>query len=240
MEGLPGGATPSSRVSGTDGSIHRARLQAGTTIPVHTYLADAYVMVLKATIETGGRRRETVTFWSVPAGTARCNHCGRTGDGASRRHGDLRGVGVVLRRPRFRRISATLRQLSATPWLSAASTFCPAMSARGGRLSPPIPIYRRPGRQHTFTSARLYQARNRVERFRNVSLEEMLAISELRRSCTASIAGRRASGIAKSFQHRGHAFEDILFAERLAQYHASLQRSQNMNGEGIRVSRAHL
>jgi quercetin dioxygenase-like cupin family protein len=37
------------------GSIHRAKLAAGTTIPVHTHPADEYVMVLSGLIETGGQ-----------------------------------------------------------------------------------------------------------------------------------------------------------------------------------------
>src|SRR5260370_34402094 len=52
-----------------DGSIHRARLRAGTTIPVHAHPADAFVLVLSGTIETAGRRREAGTFWTAPAGT---------------------------------------------------------------------------------------------------------------------------------------------------------------------------
>ena len=39
-----------------EGSIHRARLGAGTTIPAHTHPADEYVLVLTGTIETGGTR----------------------------------------------------------------------------------------------------------------------------------------------------------------------------------------
>jgi hypothetical protein len=54
---------------GPDGSIHRARLAAGTVIPVHTHPADEFVLVLSGTIETGGRRCEAGTFWTTPAGT---------------------------------------------------------------------------------------------------------------------------------------------------------------------------
>jgi hypothetical protein len=52
-----------------EGSIHRARLAAGTTIPVHTHPADEFVLVLSGTVETGGRRCEAGTFWTTPAGT---------------------------------------------------------------------------------------------------------------------------------------------------------------------------
>ena len=57
-----------------DGSIHRARLAGGTVIPVHTHPADEYVMVLSGTVETGGRRCETGTFWITPAGTRQGPH----------------------------------------------------------------------------------------------------------------------------------------------------------------------
>jgi anti-sigma factor ChrR (cupin superfamily) len=57
-----------------DGSIHRARLGAGTTIPVHTHPADEYVFVLSGTIETGGRRCERGDFWITPAGLRQGPH----------------------------------------------------------------------------------------------------------------------------------------------------------------------
>src|SRR6202171_5664945 len=57
-----------------DGSIHRARLTAGTTIPVHTHPADEFVLVLSGTIETGGGRCEAGTFWTTPAGTRQGPH----------------------------------------------------------------------------------------------------------------------------------------------------------------------
>jgi anti-sigma factor ChrR (cupin superfamily) len=57
-----------------DGSIHRARLSRGTLIPVHTHPADEYVMVLRGTVETAGRRCEVGTFWITPAGTRQGPH----------------------------------------------------------------------------------------------------------------------------------------------------------------------
>lgn len=57
-----------------DGSIHRARLSAGTTIPVHTHPADEYVFVLSGNIETGGKRCERGTFWMTPAGSRQGPH----------------------------------------------------------------------------------------------------------------------------------------------------------------------
>jgi quercetin dioxygenase-like cupin family protein len=50
-----------------EGSIHRARLAQGTVIPTHTHPADEYVLVVSGTVETGGRRCETGTFWITPA-----------------------------------------------------------------------------------------------------------------------------------------------------------------------------
>jgi len=57
-----------------DGSIHRARLSAGTTIPVHTHPADEYVLVVSGTVETGGTRCNAGTFWITPAGTRQGPH----------------------------------------------------------------------------------------------------------------------------------------------------------------------
>ncbi len=57
-----------------EGSIHRARLAAGTTIPAHTHPADEFVLVLSGTVETAGRRREAGTFWTTPAGTRQGPH----------------------------------------------------------------------------------------------------------------------------------------------------------------------
>lgn len=56
------------------GSIHRARLTQGTVIPVHTHPADEYVLVVSGTIETGGRRCTTGTFWTTPAYTRQGPH----------------------------------------------------------------------------------------------------------------------------------------------------------------------
>jgi anti-sigma factor ChrR (cupin superfamily) len=58
----------------SEGSIHRARLAAGTTIPVHTHPADEHVLVLSGTVETGGRRCEVGTFWTTLAGTRQGPH----------------------------------------------------------------------------------------------------------------------------------------------------------------------
>jgi len=57
-----------------EGSIHRARLLQGTVIPPHTHPADEYVLVVSGTLETGGRRCETGTFWTTPANTRQGPH----------------------------------------------------------------------------------------------------------------------------------------------------------------------
>ena len=57
-----------------EGSIHRARLAAGTVIPVHTHPADEFVLVLSGRVETGGRRCEAGTFWTTPAQTRQGPH----------------------------------------------------------------------------------------------------------------------------------------------------------------------
>ncbi|ADM09297.1 hypothetical protein PB2503_06157 [Parvularcula bermudensis HTCC2503] len=56
------------------GSIHRARLAAGTTIPAHTHPADEFVLVLSGKLETGGRPCQAGTFWRVPAGVRQGPH----------------------------------------------------------------------------------------------------------------------------------------------------------------------
>lgn len=56
------------------GSLHRARLTAGTRIPAHTHPADEYVFVLSGTLETGGTRCEGGSFWATPAGTRQGPH----------------------------------------------------------------------------------------------------------------------------------------------------------------------
>lgn len=74
IEGLPGVELMPLAEPVPDGSIHRARLAAGTTIPVHTHPADEFVLVLSGTVDTGGRRCEAGTFWTTPAGTRQGPH----------------------------------------------------------------------------------------------------------------------------------------------------------------------
>lgn len=57
-----------------EGSIHRARLRAGTVIPVHTHPADEYVYVISGTVETGGRRCQAGDFWTTPQATRQGPH----------------------------------------------------------------------------------------------------------------------------------------------------------------------
>ena len=74
IEGLPGVELLPLAEPVADGSVHRARLAAGTVIPVHTHPADEFVLVLSGTVETGGRRCEAGTFWKTPAGTRQGPH----------------------------------------------------------------------------------------------------------------------------------------------------------------------
>lgn len=56
------------------GSIHRLRIVAGTTEPVHFHPCDEYVYVLKGIIETAGRECTAETFWFTPANTKNGSH----------------------------------------------------------------------------------------------------------------------------------------------------------------------
>jgi anti-sigma factor ChrR (cupin superfamily) len=71
---LPGVALLPLAVPVTDGSIHLARLTAGTTIPPHTHPGDEFVYVLSGTIDTGHTRCPAGTFWHTPAGTRQGPH----------------------------------------------------------------------------------------------------------------------------------------------------------------------
>jgi anti-sigma factor ChrR (cupin superfamily) len=71
---LPGVALLSLAQPVPDGSLHRARLRAGTVIPGHTHPADEYVFVLSGVVETGGRPCPAGTFWTTPAGTRQGPH----------------------------------------------------------------------------------------------------------------------------------------------------------------------
>ena len=59
----------------TNGSIHKAKLEKGTVIPVHTHPSDEYVLVLSGTIRTtGGEVCEEGDFWVAPAGLRQGSH----------------------------------------------------------------------------------------------------------------------------------------------------------------------
>jgi len=62
------GAAGEGRVDSSSAALPRV------VIPVHRHAADEYVLVLSGTIETGGRRCETGTFWITPAGTHQGPH----------------------------------------------------------------------------------------------------------------------------------------------------------------------
>jgi len=57
-----------------NGSIHLARLAAGTIIPRHTHPGDEFVYVLSGTVRTGETQCSAGTFWRTPAGTRQGPH----------------------------------------------------------------------------------------------------------------------------------------------------------------------
>lgn len=74
FDGLPGVSFVPLAEPVQSGSIHRARLAAGTIIPPHTHPADEYVYVVSGILETGGRRCENGTFWITPANVRQGPH----------------------------------------------------------------------------------------------------------------------------------------------------------------------
>jgi anti-sigma factor ChrR (cupin superfamily) len=56
------------------GSVHLARLSAGTIIPWHTHPCDEFVYVLSGTIKTGDTQCPAGTFWRTPAGIRQGPH----------------------------------------------------------------------------------------------------------------------------------------------------------------------
>jgi anti-sigma factor ChrR (cupin superfamily) len=78
VEGLEGVKLAPLACPVPEGSIHRARLAEGTVIPVHVHPADEYVFVVRGSVETGGRRCETGTFWFTPQGTRQGPHIALT------------------------------------------------------------------------------------------------------------------------------------------------------------------
>ncbi|WP_373528080.1 cupin domain-containing protein [Nostoc sp.] len=56
------------------GSIHRLKMIAGTTIPVHIHLCDEYVYILAGVVETGGITSSAGTFWFTPSNTRQGPH----------------------------------------------------------------------------------------------------------------------------------------------------------------------
>jgi anti-sigma factor ChrR (cupin superfamily) len=56
------------------GSVHLARLAAGTAIPPHTHPGAEFVFVLSGIMETGSVRCPAGTFWETPGGTRQGPH----------------------------------------------------------------------------------------------------------------------------------------------------------------------
>lgn len=56
------------------GSLHRLKLKAETTIPIHTHPCDEYVYVIRGIVKTGETECEAGTFWFTPAHTPQGPH----------------------------------------------------------------------------------------------------------------------------------------------------------------------
>lgn len=74
IDGLPGVELLPLAEPVSEGSIHLARLAAGTVIPPHAHPADEFVYVLSGIIETGSVRCHAGTFWRTPAGIRQGPH----------------------------------------------------------------------------------------------------------------------------------------------------------------------
>ena len=57
-----------------DGSLHRLKMAAGTTIPAHSHPADEYVILLAGDLVTAGQHCGAGTFWHTPANTRQGPH----------------------------------------------------------------------------------------------------------------------------------------------------------------------
>jgi len=57
-----------------EGSIHRLKMKAGSSIPVHIHPSDEYVLVLSGTWKTGARVCKAGTFLKTPSRTKQGPH----------------------------------------------------------------------------------------------------------------------------------------------------------------------
>lgn len=74
MEQFPGTQFLSLAEPVSQGSIHLLRMNASTTIPIHTHPCDEYVYVINGVVETGGTTCSQGTFWFTPANTQQGPH----------------------------------------------------------------------------------------------------------------------------------------------------------------------
>jgi quercetin dioxygenase-like cupin family protein len=58
----------------SQGSVHLLKMNAGSTIPIHTHPSDEYVYVINGVVETSGRSCSAGTFWFAPANTQQGPH----------------------------------------------------------------------------------------------------------------------------------------------------------------------
>ena len=71
---LPGSSWSVLATPFNNGSIHRLKMKAGSTIPPHEHPSDEYVLVLSGTFQTGDTICEPGTFIKTEAGTKQGPH----------------------------------------------------------------------------------------------------------------------------------------------------------------------
>lgn len=71
---LPGSSWSVLATPFNNGSIHRLKMKAGSTIPPHEHPSDEYVFVLSGKFKTGDTICETGTFIKTEAGTKQGSH----------------------------------------------------------------------------------------------------------------------------------------------------------------------
>src|SRR5580692_6051110 len=133
IEALPGVELMPLAEPVPQGSIHRARLAAGTVIPVHTHPADEFVQVLSGTIETGGRRCEAGRpargrALTSPSATSNCSRCGSARWGRS---GKTRKVLPDKPRSASARWQGRIRDASRTVVQTVQASLCDRCFAFG-------------------------------------------------------------------------------------------------------------
>ena len=74
LDFLPGSSWSVLAIPFDNGSIHRLKMKAGSTIPPHQHPSNEYVVVLSGTFKTGNTICEAGTFIKTDAGTKQGPH----------------------------------------------------------------------------------------------------------------------------------------------------------------------